>query len=1415
MWGNTDRSLSSEAVIYPGSITIIKEASPEGSTEFAFTASPLPLSDFILVDDGVNQNWMPFLDIREFQIYTVTENTPSGWDLEGIVCVVELGTENGGSWTPLDGTVTIDLKEGENVTCTFTNAIIPAPAISINKTTNGGDGVVIQVGLPVNWSYVVTNTGNVPLTSVSVTDDQGVTVTCPYTDLGVGESMTCTASGTAVVGTYSNIGTANGSYGSTPVTASDPSSYFGADPSIDIQKTPDTQTVIYGQTANFTIVVTNTGNVALTSVAVTDPLAPNCAATIGALAIGAYSTYTCSLANVTSGFTNVAYASGYYGTINVTDNDDAAVVVDILPDISVTKTANPTSVPETGGNVVFTFVVTNNSSEPFILNSLTDDRFGDLDGQGTCDVPQTIAAGGTYTCAVTKSLASDTLTAHINWVTASGVDEQGNPDSATDDATVTFTDVAPIIDVTKTANPTHVLETGGSVTFTFRITNTGPEDVTVTSILDDKFGDLLATAVAQNGGANIVILATEPDSYYEFTYTTTLSSDTLTPHTNRVDVIAVDEESTPATDWDTETVTFDDVAPTILVTKTPSVASVPETGGNVTFTFTVQNTSSEEAVTILSLSDSIYGTLAGDADCMVGTVLAASATCEFSITEWVEGDYSGPDHNNVFTAVAEDNDGTDATDNDDATVDFTDVAPTILVTKTPSVASVPETGGNVTFTFTVQNTSSEEAVTILSLSDSIYGTLAGDADCMVGTVLAASATCEFSITEWVEGDYSGPDHDNVFTAVAEDNDGTDATDNDDATVDFTDVAPTILVTKTPSVASVPETGGNVTFTFTVQNTSSEEAVTILSLSDSIYGTLAGDADCMVGTVLAASATCEFSITEWVEGDYSGPDHDNVFTAVAEDNDGTDATDNDDATVDFTDVAPTILVTKTPSVASVPETGGNVTFTFTVQNTSSEEAVTILSLSDSIYGTLAGDADCMVGTVLAASASCEFSITEWVEGDYSGPDHNNVFTAVAEDNDGTDATDNDDATVDFTDVAPTILVTKTPSVASVPETGGNVTFTFTVQNTSSEEAVTILSLSDSIYGTLAGDADCMVGTVLAATASCEFSITEWVEGDYSGPDHVNVFTAVAEDNDGTDATDNDDATVDFTDVAPTILVTKTPSVASVPETGGNVTFTFTVQNTSSEEAVTILSLSDSIYGTLAGDADCMVGTVLAASASCEFSITEWVEGDYSGPDHVNVFTAVAEDNDGTDATDNDDATVDFTDVAPTILVTKTPSVASVPETGGNVTFTFTVQNTSSEEAVTILSLSDSIYGTLAGDADCMVGTVLAASASCEFSITEWVEGDYSGPDHVNVFTAVAEDNDGTDATDNDDATVDFTDVAPTILVTKTPSVASVPETGGNVTFTFTVQNTSSEEAGNDPEPRQTAYTAPWLETRTAW
>jgi len=72
-------------------------------------------------------------------------------------------------------------------------------------------------------------------------------------------------------------------------------------------------------------------------------------------------------------------------------------------------------------------------------------------------------------------------------------------------------------------------------------------------------------------------MSTDPDSYYEFTYTIPLSSDTLTDHINRVEVIAVDDDYTQATGFDTETVTFEDILPDITVLKIGSPTTVPET----------------------------------------------------------------------------------------------------------------------------------------------------------------------------------------------------------------------------------------------------------------------------------------------------------------------------------------------------------------------------------------------------------------------------------------------------------------------------------------------------------------------------------------------------------------------------------------------------------------------------------------------------------------------------------------------------------------------------------------------------------------------------------------------------------------------------------------------------------------------
>jgi hypothetical protein len=112
-------------------------------------------------------------------------------------------------------------------------------SVKIKKSTNGQDadeapGSNIAVGSPVAWQYVVTNTGQVALTTVVVADDRGVAVSCPGTTLAIGQSMTCTGSGVATAGQYKNVGTVTASSTAGAVTSSDASHYFGLVPSEEV-----------------------------------------------------------------------------------------------------------------------------------------------------------------------------------------------------------------------------------------------------------------------------------------------------------------------------------------------------------------------------------------------------------------------------------------------------------------------------------------------------------------------------------------------------------------------------------------------------------------------------------------------------------------------------------------------------------------------------------------------------------------------------------------------------------------------------------------------------------------------------------------------------------------------------------------------------------------------------------------------------------------------------------------------------------------------------------------------------------------------------------------------------------------------------------------------------------------------------
>ena len=169
------------------------------------------------------------------------------------------------------------------------------PSLVIEKLTNGEDadlppGPLLAVGGNAVFVYGVLNTGNIAITNVLVTDDQGLVPNCvggnPIPFIEPGGFGLCVASTTVSEGQYVNIGTASGTdILGQPVTASDPSHHFGfidtvggPGPAVDIEKstngqdadTPSGPLLPVGTRANFDYRVTNTGGVPLRNLLVTD-----------------------------------------------------------------------------------------------------------------------------------------------------------------------------------------------------------------------------------------------------------------------------------------------------------------------------------------------------------------------------------------------------------------------------------------------------------------------------------------------------------------------------------------------------------------------------------------------------------------------------------------------------------------------------------------------------------------------------------------------------------------------------------------------------------------------------------------------------------------------------------------------------------------------------------------------------------------------------------------------------------------------------------------------------------------------------------------------------------------------------------------------------------------------------------------
>jgi hypothetical protein len=193
-----------------GSLTFIKRTTPAGGTGFAFDGT---LGAFSLDDGGMKT----FEDLAAGP-YTVTETPAAGWEFEDVTCFGAAGAVV--DFTADGSSVTVNLAEGQDVTCKFANreegTSGPEGSLTIIKHTvpAGGTGFAFEAGglgtfsLDDGGSKTFTDllAGVYTVEETPAADWEFASITCDALDYVVdGASVTVNlAEGEAAVCTFNN-----------------------------------------------------------------------------------------------------------------------------------------------------------------------------------------------------------------------------------------------------------------------------------------------------------------------------------------------------------------------------------------------------------------------------------------------------------------------------------------------------------------------------------------------------------------------------------------------------------------------------------------------------------------------------------------------------------------------------------------------------------------------------------------------------------------------------------------------------------------------------------------------------------------------------------------------------------------------------------------------------------------------------------------------------------------------------------------------------------------------------------------------------------------------------------------------------------------------------------------------------------
>ena len=565
-----------------------------------------------------------------------------------------------------------------------TDDLVRTAAISLEKTADVE--TVSAVGEEITYSFLVTNTGDVSLTEIDVAEtaftgsgtapevicgEGGVTLapgddwTCTATyavtqaDLDEGSvTNTAMASGTAPAGVE-----APESAPSTEVVTVD------AAPSIVLEKTVTSDTVrSAGDVVDYEFAVTNTGNVSVSDVAITETAFTGTGDDVVAVCeratvapqqtVVCTASYDVTQADVNTGRidnTAIAGAVAASGDEVASDPSSVAVVIGAEPSISVVKSATPTDLV-VDQEVTYSFVVTNTGNVSLQDVEVLEGAFtgtGELSAVDCNDADTTLDPDEQLICEATYVITQDDVDAGelSNTATATGL-APGGPISS-DPSTVELPfERLPDLAVVKSADVDGLTAAGEEIEYSFRVTNIGNVTVTDVEVIEQDFSgagelsDVTCSVTRLLPGQRVDCTAT-----YEVTQED-IDAGELT-NTASATASAPGSDGPITADPSTRSLAF--TGPMALaLTKTGTAVDVDgddriTVKDRIRWSFSATN---EGAATLsgLVVSDPMAGTIQCDVDTLApGESVECAATAEYQITA---SDATAGEVLNIATASA-------------------------------------------------------------------------------------------------------------------------------------------------------------------------------------------------------------------------------------------------------------------------------------------------------------------------------------------------------------------------------------------------------------------------------------------------------------------------------------------------------------------------------------------------------------------------------------------------------------------------------------------------------------------------------------------------------------------------------------------------------------------------------------------